>query len=209
MKILITAATEMELQFINPIATKHVTGVGMVSTVFELLKALQKPYDLVMNIGIAGSFSEKLPIGSTVIVESEVFGDFGVAAPNGFFTCFEEKIIPDNLSPFKNGQLFSVKAAEISELLHLPMVKGITNNTVSGEQSRIDQIKEKFNPGIETMEGAAFFYTCLRENVPFVEIRSISNMVEPRDKSRWNIPLALNNLSDIVNSYVNLLLKNV
>ena len=44
------------------------------------------------------------------------------------------------------------------------------------------------------MEGAAFFYACLAEGVPFIEIRSVSNYVAERDKSQWNVPLAIQNL---------------
>ncbi|MNW18458.1 hypothetical protein D3C71_2180350 [compost metagenome] len=29
------------------------------------------------------------------------------------------------------------------------------------------------------MEGAAFFHFCLQENVPFIELRAISNVVQP------------------------------
>ena len=54
------------------------------------------------------------------------------------------------------------------------------------------------------MEGAAFFYVCLQEKIPFLQIRSISNYVEKRNKSNWNIPLAIDNLNvvllDIINS---------
>jgi futalosine hydrolase len=46
------------------------------------------------------------------------------------------------------------------------------------------------------MEGAAFFYVCSKENIPFLALRAVSNRVEPRDKAKWNIPLALKNLSD-------------
>lgn len=53
----------------------------------------------------------------------------------------------------------------------------------------------KYNPEIETMEGAAVFFVCLKEGIPFFELRSISNMVEPRDINNWNIPLALKNLN--------------
>jgi futalosine hydrolase len=46
------------------------------------------------------------------------------------------------------------------------------------------------------MEGATFFYICSRENIPFLAVRAISNKVELRNKNKWNIPLALNNLSE-------------
>ena len=45
------------------------------------------------------------------------------------------------------------------------------------------------------MEGAAFFYACLLGGVRFHQIRSISNFVEERDRSKWDIPLALANLN--------------
>jgi futalosine hydrolase len=56
-------------------------------------------------------------------------------------------------------------------------------------------ISEKYHPDIETMEGAAFFYICSRENIPFLAVRAVSNRVEPRNKEKWNIPLAISNLS--------------
>jgi futalosine hydrolase len=204
MKILVTAATLRELQFINHIGDITVanTGTGIASTVYNLSKLLKNRYDMALNIGIAGSFSEKLNTGDVVTVYSETFGDFGVATKNGFFTCFEENIINANMFPFVDGILISENAKHISRDLSIPLVKGLTNNTVSGEEKLIKKMKDKFSPDIETMEGAAFFYVCLMENVPFVEIRSISNTVEPRDKSKWNISLAIKNLSDKVNAYL-------
>jgi futalosine hydrolase len=45
------------------------------------------------------------------------------------------------------------------------------------------------------MEGAAFLFACLSEKIPCAQIRSISNYIEKRDKSRWNVKLALDNLN--------------
>jgi futalosine hydrolase len=74
-------------------------------------------------------------------------------------------------------------------------VEGITVNTVSGSYDTIQRMMKKFSPGIETMEGATFFYICLREKIPFLALRSISNRIEPRNKEKWDIQLAVNNLS--------------
>jgi futalosine hydrolase len=204
MKILVTAATFNELQLINRTGNITVanTGVGIASTAYKLAKLLNHKYDLAINIGVAGSFSEKLNVGDVVTVYAETFGDFGVAGKDGFRTCFEENIVDANMFPFVNGFLMSDSAETIAKNLSIPHVKGLTNNTVSGEEKLIEHMKNKFAPDIETMEGAAFFYVCLAEHVPFVEIRSISNIVEPRDKGKWNIPLALTNLSKKVNSYL-------
>ena len=41
------------------------------------------------------------------------------------------------------------------------------------------------------MEGAAAAHLCLRYDLPFLELRAISNRVEDRNRDAWNIPLAL------------------
>ncbi len=55
------------------------------------------------------------------------------------------------------------------------------------------------------MEGATFFYICTGEKIPFLALRSISNRVEPRNKKNWNIPLALDNLSEKLKEIILLL----
>ena len=209
MKLLVTAATDNELQFIagRPGLTLANTGIGMVSTAYKLTLMLRNHYDLVVNIGIAGSFDPSPTIGEVLVVGSETFGDFGVSTPNGFATCFEEGLLSPDVFPFTDGILFSDEAREVADALSLRCVRGLTVNSVSGERTRIEALRKRFSPDIETMEGAAFFQVCLSENVPFVEIRSVSNIVEPRDKSKWNIRMAMENLSAKVNHYIDRLLR--
>ena len=45
------------------------------------------------------------------------------------------------------------------------------------------------------MEGAALHYVCLQQSVPFLQIRSISNEVGERDKSKWRMKEAVENLN--------------
>jgi len=78
----------------------------------------------------------------------------------------------------------------------LKQVKAITVNTGTGSEYTRSKLIKKFNPDIETMEGATFFYICCLESIPFLALRAISNKVELRNKRNWNIPLALNNLSE-------------
>ena len=79
----------------------------------------------------------------------------------------------------------------------LVRVEGITVNTVHGEEESIKRVLSRVNPGVETMEGAAFFYVCKREGQACAQIRAISNYVEKRDKGSWEIELALKNLSTV------------
>ena len=71
-------------------------------------------------------------------------------------------------------------------------------NTVHGNESSIAKIKERLNPQVETMEGAAFLMVCQKEKIPALQLRAISNYVELRNKENWNVALALKNLHDVV-----------
>jgi futalosine hydrolase len=60
----------------------------------------------------------------------------------------------------------------------------------------LNQLFTKFDPQIETMEGAALHYICLQENVPFLQLRSISNYVGERNKEKWKLKEAIDNLNE-------------
>ena len=80
----------------------------------------------------------------------------------------------------------------------LQKVKGITVNTVHGNEASIEKVKRLYNPAVESMEGAAFFSSCKEIGVEFIQIRAISNYVEKRDKSKWEMALAIKNLNNFI-----------
>jgi futalosine hydrolase len=89
-----------------------------------------------------------------------------------------------------------------SRIKDLPTAKGITVNRVHGSVESIERVVKQFNPDIESMEGAAVAYVCQQFGVPWVQIRAISNRVEPRNRNAWNIPLAIENLHNVVLNYL-------
>ncbi len=175
-----------------------VSGVGAFSTAWKLkqwISANGKP-DLAVNAGIAGSFKDEIKIGDVVMPVSDCFADAGIEDGDKFLTLFEAGLMSPDESPFRECFLwtdlkYSIKLEDI-----LKKTRAITVNTATGSESTKLRLIKKFNPDIETMEGAAFFYICAMENIPFLALRAISNRVEPRDKRNWNIPLALENLSE-------------
>lgn len=175
-------------------------GVGLPSAIYRLTSLLSREkYDLVVHPGIAGSFRDDLKIGAIVNVITEEYGDLGIDDNNEFHTLFETGNIDQGSSPFSGGKLLNnFDFQKYKSLGKLPKVNGITVNTASGNEMDIEKRKRKFSPDIETMEGAGIFYVCLLQNVYFIEIRAISNIVEPRNIKNWNVPLALLNLSDIL-----------
>jgi len=170
------------------------TGLGATFTTYFLTKALSHTnYDLVINAGIAGSFRDEISIGMVVNVKSEQFCDFGIEEADRIKTVFEAGFVEPDDFPFHNGILVN---PNWYENLELPAVHGVTGNISHGAAGSIERIVRDFNPDIESMEGAAIFYVCLYEKVPFIEIRAISNYVDIRDTDKWDIPTAIENLAD-------------
>jgi len=69
---------------------------------------------------------------------------------------------------------------------------------VHGNTESIKKMIALHNPDIETMEGAAFFRGTEHMQAKCLQIRSVSNYVQKRDKSKWNVPLAIRNLNNFV-----------
>ena len=68
-------------------------------------------------------------------------------------------------------------------------------NTVHGHEPSIAATVESLAPQIESMEGAAFMYACLMHQVPFAQVRAVSNVVERRNRSAWKVREALDALA--------------
>ena len=181
-----------------------ISGVGSTMTAYHLGRyfAKNKP-ELCINAGVAGAFTEELKIGDVVNVISDRFGDLGAEEQDGsFIDVHQMGLIKGNEAPFQNGNLYNMPAMEND---FLPKVSGITVNKVHGHEESIQKIKDRYSPEVESMEGAAFFYACLTEKINFLQIRSISNHVEPRCKDNWDIPLAIENLNKVLIELVDLL----
>ena len=218
MTILLTAATPFEiaptLAWLDSNAQKEasglfrlgqvevfplLTGLGISATSWHLGRffALNR-VDLAINAGIAGAFDRSLALGEVVQVWSERFGDLGVEEADGRFTdLFELGFWENDGTLFSNNQMVN-PSAELQKGI-LPGVSGLTVNKVHGYPLSIAAIRQKYpDVQVETMEGAAFFHACLSAGVPFMQIRSISNHVEARNREAWDIPLAVERLNRVV-----------
>ncbi len=184
-----------------------VTGVGTINTAWAMKTWFQmngKP-DLAVNAGIAGSLNDDITTGEVVMPVSDCFADLGIETPGGFIPLKDTVFMQPDEFPFVEGKIlcdneFSRKALKI-----VKPVRGITVNTVTGTEATRERLKRLYSADIETMEGAAFFYVCTRENIPFLALRAVSNRAGNRDISSWDIALALGNLSEKIEELVNLL----
>ena len=182
MKILIVSATKQEsVTLQNTNIDLLVTGVGIPNTILNLTTHLcDNKYQLIINIGVCGSFNQNNSIGNVVEVISDQFSEIGYEE-NETFSRFNNSFAPKTI--FK-----------VSPQTKLESVNGITVNTVHGNKESINKVINMFNPDVESMEGAAFFMVCKSFNTSCIQIRSISNMIEERNQDNWDLPLAINNL---------------
>jgi futalosine hydrolase len=205
MQILLVSATANEIElFINKYNNVDIfiTGVGVPATLYNLQKRLfTDEYDFVIQAGVAGAFATELQLGQTVFVKQDAFGDLGIEE-NKFFTPLTSSGFANtNNFPYADGWL--INGNGIPKDTSLKCVKAVTVNKVTDDVLQKEQLIKAFNPQIETMEGAALHYVCLQEEIPFLQIRTISNYVGERNKMKWQLTKAFENLNTQLQTLLN------
>jgi futalosine hydrolase len=209
-KVLIVAATRQEIEpflnrfkiepnanagfyvsGVNPGLAVLITGVGMVNTAYYMGRYFLSAFNYTINAGICGAFNKTIKIGEVVNVVEDTIAEMGAQDGDDFIK------YPDlNLGGI---HIYSSRSFDkIEDLEKLKKVKGITVNTVHGNEESINKTIKLFVPDVESMEGAGFLRGC--EHLPgnCFQIRAVSNYVEKRDKSKWDILLAVNNLNELL-----------
>jgi len=206
MNCLIAAATSMEIApFLEEYRRRDqsdldilITGIGSTAAAYSLVKqiSIKKP-GLIIQAGIGGCFDRNIPLGSVVIVKQDTIADQSVLENKQLMTMFDMGLVKSNQFPFKNGWLIN-QHNEFISTTKLKPVKAVTVNHISTNKQIIALYKKKFNAAIESMEGAALHYVCLMEKIPFLQIRSISNYIGERDKKKWKMQDAIDNLNAVL-----------
>ena len=204
MNIIIISATPFEAQPLQEKVAEnglkniyfHISGVGILQSCFSIQKIIteQKP-DFIIQIGIAGSYDKQRFLGDVAVVEEEFLGSCGVEENGEWKDIFDLKFGNKNQFPFEKSGLKN-PFLETYNLLHLPEVKAVTVDEITTAQSRIQQLKNKYNPSLESMEGASLHYCASQYNIPFLQMRGISNYTGERNKTNWKIKDAIQNVCE-------------
>jgi futalosine hydrolase len=178
-----------------------ITGVGQLQAAYALLKKIytRRP-DFIIQAGIGGS-ADGEKIGKVFGIHSETQADLGVEEKTGFKSIYDLNLGERDHFPFSNGALKN-PYARLMEWSGFPFVEGMTVNEISTNPSRIRNLKQNVPCFVESMEGAALHYVCLMEKIPFLQLRSVSNVLGERDKSRWKISEALQHLNEELISFI-------
>ena len=171
------------------------TGVGMVATSAWCSHAIgHSYYDLALNFGVCGSFDPECRPGDVVYVRSDRIAELGAEDDEAFLTAQELGLVGEDEFPSTCGQLLNLEPPDNPIIRRLRAVDGITVNTAHGRDRSIAAVRARFNPHVESMEGAAFAYACLIHRLPHAQVRAVSNMVEKRNLDAWKLDDAIVNL---------------
>ncbi|OGQ96874.1 MAG: futalosine hydrolase [Deltaproteobacteria bacterium RIFOXYD12_FULL_57_12] len=205
---LVVAATEMEMEPIlgklgtAGIGMKYmVSGMGPVETTLRLtmyLAAHAGRIDGVINLGVGGAYPGSGPgLLDICLAQSETFGDLGVCTADGI-SRFAAADLPLHYEfPLENA--LGQQAEMVLAARGIPYGKGgfVTVSCVSGTEKRGNYLRDRHSAICENMEGAAVARVCTEFDLPVLEIRCISNWVEERDTTRWQLAAACARCGDV------------
>ncbi|MFN2557259.1 MAG: futalosine hydrolase [Nitriliruptorales bacterium] len=167
-----------------------VCGIGRASTAFHLARLLLDRPQAVLQVGVGGAFPEGPPLGGIALATEDVYADLGVATEEGWLAA-EAVGIP--LLERGGTRFYNVfpcapaPTAAAAASLDAPRGRFVTVETVTGSAARAGELARRHRPIVESMEGAAAAHACALDDVPFVQLRAISNVVGPRDRSAWRL----------------------
>ncbi len=135
---------------------------------------------LVISAGVAGGFAGRAGIGDVVVADRVVHADLGVDSPDGFAP-LDPSLAGPAAVPLAAG-LVAAAATRTGAIVG-PI---LTVSTVLAAAHR---------PVAEAMEGAGVLAAARAHDIPFLEVRTVSNLVGRRDRDGWDLPAALRALA--------------
>ena len=177
-------------------------GMGKVNAAHAATLLLTRfaPSSIVV-FGVGGAYpSSGARIGDVVLAHEEIAGDEGVLTNEGFK---DTEFIGIPLLKTTNATIYNTYPAPKSllepalrtlrdrELFdNLRVGPFVTLSTCTGTAARARELEECYHGLCENMEGAAVAQVAELHRTPWLELRGISNIVDDRDPSKWDIPRA-------------------
>lgn len=152
------------------------SGIGKVNAAMAsaILMERYRP-DAVINTGSAGGYNHDLQIGDLVISSEVRHHDVDVTAFG-----YEYGQVPQLPEAFKaDGAMIEIAASAARMIEGIQVVNGLiaTGDTFMSDHERVEFVRGKF-PDIQAveMEGAAIAQVAYQFDIPFVIIRSLSDI---------------------------------
>jgi futalosine hydrolase len=166
---------------------------------------------IVIHFGVGGAYpASGLMPGDIAVATKEVYADEGVLLGDGFHPLEFIGIPLVKTAGRKYYNEFPLDASPRRVMLRAAKAAGLraaegvftTVSTCTGTRKRAAELAGRYGAICENMEGAAVAHICRMYKMPCVEVRGISNIVEGRDLSKWDIPLASRNCQKAVTGFL-------
>lgn len=178
-------------------------GIGKVNTAAGLALAIERLQPTaVIQFGIGGAYINSFAsIGVVMVATHDVHIDSGVRTSEGWqgMTHVGFPLLTKSNETYHNIFPTDKTLTHLFvDATGLPTGIFATSETITGTFGESTTIQEQFDVAIESMEGAAAAQVCLAMNVPFAEVRGVSNIVGERDKRHWDIAKAVKRVNEVV-----------
>jgi futalosine hydrolase len=190
--LLVVTAVEAERDALAGLGTVIACGVGAAAAAAATAYALARgDYDAVLSAGIGGGFAHRVPVGGTVLGTASVIADLGAESPDGFLPLDELGFGPVAL-PADAGLLATLTGV----LPEAVTGEVLTTSTVTGTAETAEVLARRHPDAVaEGMEGFGVATAAAYRDVPFAELRTVSNAIGPRDRAAWRMREALDALA--------------
>lgn len=181
-----------------------VAGMGKVNAAHAAtLMIAEFAPEAVLVFGIGGAYpSSGAAVGDVALANREIAGDEGVLTHDGFkdteyigipllktatSVIYNTYPAPE---PLLKRSLQSLVATDETWSGKAHVGPFVTLSTCTGTTERARELEARHHGLCENMEGAAAAQVAALHNVPWLEVRGISNIVEDRDLDTWDISRA-------------------
>ena len=184
------------------------SGVGKVNaarTTQILIDNMQVDY--IFNIGVAGGVSNKLSVGDIVLGEKLVQHDFDITSFN-----HEKGYIPSvGVYIDSDTYLLNVANEVLTNTKDISFQRGViaSGDIFCTETKMSEKINSKFNALCVEMEGASIAQVCYLSHIPFLIIRSISDVINNNNKVTYEEFLldSCNKVADVMSEILKKLIE--
>jgi futalosine hydrolase len=185
-----------------------------------ILQAMNPGPRLVLQAGIAGALPTvgtfaPADIGDVVLATRDAYSDTGTSSPLGWLSARELGWAVALVHGVESGGVFPIDGRLVTAALevvaaaaaqedetafaairpeqHPRVFAGpcITASQVTGVDAEAEELAARWEALAESMEGAAAAHVCALYDVPFLEVRGISNLVGDRDRAHWQVRRAV------------------
>ncbi|MCX8472216.1 MAG: hypothetical protein ORN85_01065 [Sediminibacterium sp.] len=208
MSILITVPSPLEFEKLHinniPNIQYLVSGVGNLATFAAISNYFfhHPKIDLIVQVGVAGSFEKSSQIGDVLFVQQDVQADLGKMHPTkGWIDIFDFGF-DLGFPAFYTSPFLENPYLQDFQNLKLPVKKAVTVQQRHTDSRILERLSVTYQAQICSMEGFAVHFFGHLHKIPFIQMRAISNDVSEIELNKTHIEHSLQQLKLTLHQFI-------